>query len=239
MNDSVTIITLSKLSIIFIPVSLVIIILYSISTEWKNSFYAIIRMLSQLIVIGYLLSYIFSSDNYLIIICILILMISLASWIALGVVFEQRKKLFLSAFISILFGGGFPLFLVSHYLLQLEPWYMPRYIIPLAGMIFASSMNGISLAADRLIAELRKNINYDDAKAIALKTALIPITNSLFAVGLVSIPGMMTGQILSGVSPLIAVRYQIMVMCMIYSAVGISSYLFLIINKSKRSLISL
>ena len=239
MTDSVTIISLSKLSIIFIPVSLVIIIQYSISTEWKNSFYAIIRMLSQLIMIGYILSYIFSSDNYLIILCILILMISLASWIALGVVFEQRKKLYLSAFISILFGGGFPLFLVSHYLLQLEPWYMPRYIIPLAGMIFASSMNGISLAIDRLIAELRKNINYDDAKAIALKTALIPITNSLFAVGLVSIPGMMTGQILSGVSPIIAVRYQIMVMCMIYSAVGISSYLFLIINKSKRSLISL
>ena len=239
MTDSVTIISLSKLSIIFIPVSLVIIIQYSISTEWKNSFYAIIRMLSQLIMIGYILSYIFSSDNYLIILCILILMISLASWIALGVVFEQRKKLYLSAFISILFGGGFPLFLVSHYLLQLEPWYMPRYIIPLAGMIFASSMTGISLAVDRLIAELRKNINYDDAKAIALKTALIPITNSLFAVGLVSIPGMMTGQILSGVSPIIAVRYQIMVMCMIYSAVGISSYLFLIINKSKRSLISL
>ena len=239
MNDSVTIITLSRLSIIFIPVSLVIIILYSISTEWKNSFYAIIRMLSQLIVIGYLLSYIFSSDNYLIIICILIVMISLASWIGLGIVFEKRKKLFLSAFISILLGGGFPLFLVSHYLLQLEPWYMPRYIIPLAGMIFASSMNGISLAADRLIAELRKNINYDDAKAIAFKTALIPITNSLFAVGLVSIPGMMTGQVLSGVSPLIAVRYQIMMMCMIYSAVGISSYLFLIINKSKKSLISL
>lgn len=56
---------------------------------------------------------------------------------------------------------------------------------------------------------------------------MIPVINSLFAVGLVSLPGMMTGQILSGVSPLIAVRYQIMVMCMVFGAAGISAALFL------------
>ena len=110
---------------------------------------------------------------------------------------------------------------------------MPRYMIPLAGMVFASSMNGISLAAERLRAELERNIKYKKAKVIALKAALIPITNSLLAVGLVSLPGMMTGQILSGVSPHIAVRYQIMVMCMIFSSVGLSSYLFLMIARNK------
>ena len=61
----------------------------------------------------------------------------------------------------------------------------------------------------------------------ALKASLIPITNSLFAVGLVSLPGMMTGQILSGVSPFIAARYQIMVMCMIFASAGISAASFL------------
>ena len=235
MNDSIAIIPLSRLMIIFIPTSLVIIILYSNSLEWRNSIYAIARMLIQLMIVGYFLSYIFLSNNYLFIILILILMICIASWIALGTVFEQRKKLLISAFISILVGGTIPLFLVSYFVLQLDPWYMPRYIIPLAGMIFASSMNSISLAAERLRAELRKNISYDNAKSIALKTALIPITNSLFAVGLVSIPGMMTGQILSGISPLVAIRYQIMVMCMIFSAVGISTYFFLIMNKSKKN----
>jgi len=65
-----------------------------------------------------------------------------------------------------------------------------------------------------------------------VRASLIPITNSLFAVGLVSIPGMMTGQILSGVSPIIAVRYQIMVMCMVFSAAGISSACFLTLVKS-------
>jgi len=86
---------------------------------------------------------------------------------------------------------------------------------------------------ERLKAELDRNISYDKAKSIALKASLIPITNSLFAVGLVSLPGMMTGQILSGISPHIAIRYQIMVMCMIFSAVGLSSYLFLTFSKNK------
>ena len=136
---------------------------------------------------------------------------------------------------AILTGGGLTLFLVTQFVLKLNPWFMPRYMIPLAGMIFASSMNGVSLAAERLQAEMDRNVEYIQARSIALRAALIPITNSLFAVGLVSLPGMMTGQILSGVSPLIAVRYQIMVMCMIFSAVGLSSALFLIMIKSQLS----
>ena len=62
---------------------------------------------------------------------------------------------------------------------------------------------------------------------------MIPVINSLFAVGLVSIPGMMTGQILSGVSPLIAARYQIMVMCMIFASAGISTAIFLSLCRGK------
>ena len=111
--------------------------------------------------------------------------------------------------------------------LNLEPWYSPRYVIPLAGMIFASSMNSVSLAVERLTAEIERNVDYQQARNTALRTSLIPITNSLFAVGLVSLPGMMTGQILSGISPLVAARYQIMVMCMIFGSAGISSALFL------------
>ena len=108
-------------------------------------------------------------------------------------------------------------------------------MIPLAGMVFASSMNGVSLAAERFYAELKRDNGYKKARTIALNASLIPITNSLFAVGLVSLPGMMTGQILSGVSPHIAIRYQVMVMCMIFSAVGLSSYLFLIFIKDKQN----
>ncbi len=79
----------------------------------------------------------------------------------------------------------------------------------------------------KLGAELAQGSRYGAARNIALQAALIPITNSLLAVGLVALPGMMTGQILSGVSPLLAARYQIMVMCMVYGSAGISAACFL------------
>jgi len=111
--------------------------------------------------------------------------------------------------------------------LQLDPWYQPVYMIPLAGMIFATSMTNISLALERLYAELDNGVAFSTARNTAFRTSMIPVINSLFAVGVISLPGMMTGQILSGVSPLIAVRYQIMVMCMIFGAAGLSTICFL------------
>lgn len=233
MNETITTIPFSNLIIIFIPVALVIVILHKWSLEWKNSIYAVFRMLVQLLMIGYFLSYIFESRESSIIVLVLSIMVFLASWIALGTIPNQRQSLFKYALISIIIGGGSTLVLVSQLVLKLSPWYLPQYMIPIAGMIFASSMNGVSLAGERLIAELNRDRSYTEAKGIALRAALIPITNSLFAVGLVSLPGMMTGQILSGISPLIAVRYQIMVMCMIFSAVGLSSFLFLLTVPSK------
>jgi putative ABC transport system permease protein len=117
--------------------------------------------------------------------------------------------------------------LVTEGVLDLEPWYQPQYMIPLAGMIFASSMNSVSIAAERLMAEKANNHPWDDMRNLALKAAMIPVVNGLFAVGLVTLPGTMTGQILSGVDPLIAARYQIMVMCMLFGAAGLSTALYL------------
>ena len=211
---------------------MVIGILHAWSLNWQNTIYAVVRMLIQLLLIGYFLTYIFESTSASNTIVILSVMVFAASWIALRTISENRMKFYLPALISILIGGGITLFLVTQVVLNISPWYLPRYMIPLAGMIFASSMNGVSLAAERMKAEIDRDMDYSEARGIALKAALIPITNSLFAVGLVSLPGMMTGQILSGVSPLIAVRYQIMVMCMIFSTVGFSTVFFLIIIKS-------
>ncbi len=234
MENTITFIPFSRLLIIFIPVSLVVLILNYWLLDWKNSLQAIGRMLIQLTIIGYLLSYIFSSEDSIFILFILIIMVLISSWIALGVTPENRFSLLRFSFLAIIIGGGLNLVIVSQFILQLDPWYKPRYLIPLAGMIFASSMNGVSLAAERCSAELKRKVENNLAKRISLKAALIPITNSLFAVGLVSLPGMMTGQILSGISPLIAVRYQIMVMCMIFSSVGLSSYLFLIMTNPEK-----
>ncbi len=234
MDEALTSIPFTRLLIIFIPSGILSFIIYSWSLEWKNSLYALGRMLGQLIIIGYFLSYIFDSNSSLVVLCILISMVVLASWIALRILNKKRINLLKYAIIAIALGGGVILFIVTQLLLQLDPWYRPRIVIPLAGMIFSSAMNGISLAAERLQAEIDKGIRFDDAKKIAFKASLIPIINSLFAVGLVSLPGMMTGQILSGTSPLIAARYQIMVMCMIFNSVGLASYIFLVLVKPKR-----
>ncbi len=231
MNESITAIPFSNLVLVFIPVAVVIGLLHAWALDWKNTFYAVIRMLIQLLLIGSFLSYIFESNDAAITVGILSVMVFAASWIALGTVQQKRRKFYQFALMSILLGGGLTLLLVTQFVLQLDPWFLPRYMIPLAGMIFASSMNGVSLAAERMKAEMDRNVDYSKARGIALRAALIPITNSLFAVGLVSLPGMMTGQILSGISPLIAVRYQIMVMCMIFSAVGFSSAMFLMLIK--------
>jgi len=232
MNNSIQVIPLFNLAIAFIPVIAVIVIIWKWKLDYKNSLYAVSRMLIQLLLIGYFLAYLFDADSPWIVIAVLIIMLFSSSWIALRTINVPIKVLYLKALWSISLGGGMVLFLITLGVLNLQPWYLPSYMIPLAGMIFANSMNSVSLAGERLEAEISREIPYDQARIIALKASLIPITNSLFAVGLVSLPGMMTGQILSGVSPFIATRYQIMVMCMIFGSAGISSALFLWMVKS-------
>ena len=111
--------------------------------------------------------------------------------------------------------------------LELRPFHSAQYVIPLAGMVFASAMNSISICAEGFQSERNRGEKITVAREFAFKAALIPITNALFAVGLVSLPGMMTGQIIAGVDPPIATRYQIMVMCMLFSSAGLSAACFL------------
>ena len=231
MSKSIQVIPIFNLALAFIPVLVVIVIQYFWSKEHRNGVYGISRMLVQLLMIGYFLAYIFEAGNAWIVLSVLAVMVSVASWIGLRTVKHRQLTLYPKALISLIIGGATTLILVTQGVLNLTPWYWPNYFIPLAGMIFANAMNSISLAADRLEAEIGRDIEYNQARNIAFRASLIPITNSLFAVGLVSIPGMMTGQILSGVSPLIASRYQIMVLCMVFGAAGISSACFLTLAK--------
>lgn len=223
-------IALSHLFLAFIPAVIVVAVLFRWSLNPGRAVYALARMLMQLLCIGYMLTYIFSANHSGIILAVLLVMLLASSWIALGVVEDRRRQLWLTALISISISGVFTLALVTQGVLRLEPWFKPQYMIPLAGMIFAQSMTSVSLAVERLQAEMKHN-SYLTARNTAMQAAMIPVVNSLFAVGLVSLPGMMTGQILSGISPLIAARYQIMVMCMIFGAAGISAALFLHLSR--------
>ena len=233
MNTSVQTISLSGLILAFLPVMIVIGILFRWSLDARTALYAVARMLMQLLLIGYIWIYIFNADHPGIIVFVITVMLVAASWIALRPLKNRQPHLYWKALGAILLGGIPTLALVTQVVLDIQPWFLPRYFIPLAGMIFASCMNTVSVAAERFEAECANAIPYSDARNIALQASLIPVTNSLFAVGLVSLPGMMTGQILSGISPLVAVQYQIVVMCMIFGASGLSSTIYLVLVKGR------
>lgn len=235
MSNSLAIVPLNNLAIAFIPVLVVIIILVRWSLNAKFALYALSRMLVQLLLVGYFLNYLFDGANAWIVVLMLILMVFFSSWIALGNIKAQRLQLLKWAIISIAVGGFFTLFVITQGVLRLQPWYQVQAMIPLAGMIFANSMNSVSLSAERFYAELARDVDYISARKIAFQASIIPNVNALFAVGLVSFPGMMTGQILSGTSPFIAARYQIIVMCMIFASAGISSACFLVLNKNTQN----
>ena len=232
MNNSVQIIPFTNLVLAFIPAIVVVVIVWRWGIGYKRSIYALARMLIQLLLIGYFLVFIFKSDSSLIVIGVLAVMLFVSSWIALHTKTIPRRQLYLKSFCSISLGGGIILLLITQGVLNLHPWYLPSYVIPLAGIIFANAMNSVSLAVERLEAETDRNVPYEQARIIALRASLIPVINTMLAVGLVALPGMMTGQILSGISPFIAARYQIMVMCMIFGSAGISAAFFLYMVRS-------
>ena len=220
-------ITPVDLAVGLIPVLFTLVILFYWAQNLKSALIAIFRMLIQLLLIGYALNFIFNADSQWIILLVLIFMLVMASWISLNALPVDKKPLFIYSLTAILCGGGFNLVFISQGVLHVDPWYQPQVMIPIAGMIFSNSMNAVSLAGERLFSEFEHQRDYLSARNIAFQTSMIPIINSLLAVGLVSLPGMMTGQILAGTEPLIAARYQIIVMCMIFSSAGISAALFL------------
>lgn len=224
-------ISLTQLTVAFVPVVLVLVLMWYWGLGYGHATYALLRMLGQLLLIGYVLVFIFNAESSGIVLAVLAVMLVASSWIALNTIRSARASLFGPSLWSIFLGGASTLALITQGVLHLEPWYRPQYMIPLAGMIFANAMTGVSLAAERLHAELDRGNSYDAGRIVAFQTAMIPVINSLFAVGLVSLPGMMTGQILSGVSPFIAARYQIMVMCMIFASAGLSTACFLWLGK--------
>ena len=221
-----TIIPLTNLALGFIPVLVVLSIFIKWKLDWKSLTYASLRMISQLLLVGYFLSYIFNQDSIGWTFLIVLFMLIISGWISLYSIKHLRTKYLGYALFSLLCGSVPVVLLVTIIVIPTSPWYRPSFIIPLAGMVFSNAMNTIGLASERFENE-RENHDNAHAKKEALKASLIPLINTFFAVGLVSLPGMMTGQILSGVSPLLAVRYQIVVMTMVMGAGGISSAIYL------------
>ncbi len=207
----------------------------------KDIIVGTLRTFLQLILVGFFLEYIFAVNQWYWVIGFLIVMILVAAHTA-----EQRlKKYKRLSFLpdisfSILLGSAFTLFWATQVVIHVHPWYHPQYVIPLAGMVIGNSMNSAALALDRFygeVSQLKPEIETllalgatgqqaaESPLKNALMAAMIPNINALMVVGIVSLPGMMTGQILAGESPLNAVLYQIIVMLMITCASAITSVL--------------
>lgn len=188
--------------------------------------YATFRMLVQLVAVGFVLVFVFENESAWLGVGILVMVLGVSSWIALRPLQDKGPSQYGLILFSLTVSGVSVLALVLWGVIGLDPMYQPRYFIPLTGMIFANAMNAISLAGERFEME-RRSQNYQTSRSAAFNAAMIPQINSFLAVGLVALPGMMTGQILSGVSPLEAVRYQIVVMNMILGSAGLAVAIYL------------
>jgi putative ABC transport system permease protein len=197
-----------------------------------------VRAVVQLVAVGYVLTFLISTRRWYLVLATLFAMLVAATITATDRQRSGRRRLFVISGVAMLVGAGLTLAYVDALVLRLRPWYDPQYLIPLFGMIIGNSMNGAALAAERLNGEMelrRGEVETylalgasparasADAVRRALIAALIPTVNMLMVVGLVSLPGMMTGQIIAGSSPLTAVRYQIVVVFMLAGAVAVTS----------------
>jgi putative ABC transport system permease protein len=185
--------------------------------------------------VGYALTYVFAVDHALLVAAIVALMCLVAAHAALGRVQRAPRGSFLLSALALGSSTFIVTAVVCGVIIHAERWYTARVAIPIAGMILGNSLTAVALALDRLLEEvrgradeleLRLALGYAPWEAIrphvrsALRAAMTPTINALMVVGLVSLPGMMTGQILAGAEPLRAARYQIVVMMMLAAAVA-------------------
>ena len=217
----------------FVPTLVVLAIMYAWAAGVGTGIYATVRMLVQLLAVGFVLVFIFETDQPTIVAAVVLVMLLVASGIAIRPIEGRSRRTYFHALVAISISSLLTLALVSQVVIGIDPWFSPRYLVPIAGMIIAGSMNAVSLAGERMQVELGRDEPYEVARRTAFKASIIPIVNSLFAVGVVALPGMMTGQILSGVSPLIAVKYQIVVMNMLFGATGAASALYLVLSRPR------
>ena len=237
MNNA-ELIPLTNLLIAFLPVAILISVLHAWGLNASQAVYANIRMLLQLLIVGYVLTFIFETDRFSIVLLVIVFMIGVSSWIAMRPLPDRGIKALFIIMSALGISGLAVLILITQVVLNLSKGYEPSIVIPIAGMIFANSMNTISPVGERLHSELKQDPNFTRARAISLETAMIPQINALLAVGLVSLPGMMTGQILAGIEPIIAAGYQIVVMCMIFASAGLSAAIYLAMKKPEKESIS-
>lgn len=201
----------------------------------KSLVWGTVRAFIQLTLIGYILTYIFQINQLVVIIPIILLMSFIASREATRRVSTPANQVW-SSFIALTVSTFIVGVIVLVLVISPHPWYSAQIMIPIFGMLLGNSMNAIALSLDRMYSEIRGHSEEVEQllcfgatpwEAImsfarkALVAGMTPSINSLMVVGLVSLPGMMTGQIIAGMNPQSAVRYQFVVMIMITACAAI------------------
>lgn len=244
MNESVMNISNSQLMLTYL-FALIAMLITSFNGINRNKDIVVgtLRMTVQLFIAGFILVYIFDSASFI----LSALMVLVMEFFAIFNIVTNKKgklnsglkrTLILAQVIGTIFTLAFFLIIV----VRPKPIYNPQYLIPLGGMIIGNSMTGINLALNQMLNSIENNRSTIEGSLMlgasprmamdkiiknAFDTAITPTLNSIKNMGIISLPGMMTGQILGGVSPLIAIRYQIAIMTAIMSSVAICVFIFL------------
>lgn len=242
MNNIIDISILQMaIAYIFVIIVLIMVKVRGISRE-KEIIISTIRMTLQLILTGYILVYVFKNISPLYTILIIVIMEVFAIHnIYTRVKIKLSNKIKEIIALSMIIGTLSSLLFFLLVVIRISPWYDPRYFIPIAGMLIGNSMTGISLGVTRLVDGMHTKKDLIETALMlgatpkmaskeivdnAFDSAILPTINSMVGMGIVFLPGMMTGQILSGISPVTAIEYQIAIMLGILGSVSLTVILF-------------
>lgn len=207
----------------------------------RSMLIATIRTVAQLLLMGLVVKALFAVEAWYVIVAALMIMMTYAAKAGLGRMKKRVRGLFMPMWVGVVTGSVFTIAVVTGAILKIDPWYRPDVLIPLGGMILGNAMNGGSLAADRLYTEIKSRqeeietlllLGWDykkaaqEAKRESVRAALIPTINTMMTVGVVHLPGVMVGQMLGGVEPMVAAKYQIIIMLMVASSVTLTAVVF-------------
>lgn len=185
------------------------------------------RTILQLLVVGYVLAFVFALNNVWAVLAILAVMLTIAAIVARNRISKKIPLVLPLVWGAIFLSTSVTLAYTNLLIIQPVRWYEPQYLIPLAGIVFGSAINGAAIAGERLVStinashleiETHLSLGATPQQAVAqyrrdaIKAGLIPILNQMTVVGIVTLPGIITGQLLSGVDPLDAASYQILIL---------------------------
>jgi putative ABC transport system permease protein len=192
----------------------------------------------QLLLIGLVLEWVFRVDRWYVVLAMMTLMTLVAGVAAIRRTHIRYPGIWQRSIAATWASSWLMAAAALGAIVQVRPWYTPQYAIPLLGMILGNTLNGVSLGLDRLGTELSGNRDQVEALLAlgatrweaahgpirqAVRTGLIPTINAMMVVGIVSLPGMMTGQLLAGTSPVEAVKYQVVIMFLIASGTALGT----------------